>query len=164
MTINAVLSLGGNVGDRKAVIDAAVNLLAALPQTTVTARSSYYRTEPDGPIAQDWFLNIAVAVTTALDSERLTAACRGIEAELGRDRTKEIPRGPRPIDIDVIATGGAGGMTPNGDRLDQRPFVMVPLAEIAAEVVVGDGTLAEHAAAAGASGVIRLDWPLPPSP
>jgi 2-amino-4-hydroxy-6-hydroxymethyldihydropteridine diphosphokinase len=156
VTIDALLSLGGNMGDRKALMDAAVERLAALPGTTVTARSSYYRTAPDGPIEQDWFVNLAVAIRTDFDPAALAAACRQIEADLGWDRTREIPWGPRPIDIDVIAVGSAGAMTPVGGSLDVRPFVLVPLAEIAPRTAIAGITLLEHAEAAGMAGVARL--------
>ena len=161
MTIDALLSLGGNVGDRKATMDAAVARLAALPETTVIARSSYYRTEPEGPIEQPWFLNTAVALRTGLDAVALASTCRAIETALGRDRAREIPSGPRPIDIDLIACGSVGRMTGTADRLDRRAFVLVPLAEIAPSVVIDGASLAEHAAAVGAASVVRLDWTLP---
>jgi 2-amino-4-hydroxy-6-hydroxymethyldihydropteridine diphosphokinase len=160
VTIDALLSLGGNVGDRRATMDAAIERLAAIPGTTVTARSSYYRTAPDGPVVQDWFVNLAVAVTTELDPLALVAACRTIEHALGRDRATEIAWGPRPVDVDVIATGDQRTMTPAGGDLDCRPFVLVPLAEIAAGVRIGARTIDEYAAAAGNAGVERLDWPM----
>jgi 2-amino-4-hydroxy-6-hydroxymethyldihydropteridine diphosphokinase len=156
VTIDALLSLGGNMGDRRAIMEAAIAGLAALPGTRVTARSSFYRTEPDGPVAQDWFVNLAVAVRTEFDAASLAAACRAIEAALGRDRSAEIPWGPRPIDIDVIATGDTGAMTPVGGSLDVRPFVLVPLAEIAPRTAITGVTLLEHAEAAGMAGVTRL--------
>lgn len=162
--IDALLSLGGNVGDRKATMDAAVARLAALPGTAVTARSPYYRTEPDGPVEQAWFVNVAVAVRTEMDAAALAAACRDIEAALGRDRSNEIPWGPRPIDIDVIATGSGLRMEPPAGRLDSRPFVLVPLADIAPAVVVAGSSVASHARSAGQAGVERLDWPVPPLP
>lgn len=161
MTNAALLSLGGNVGDRKATMDAAVSRLAALPGTSVTARSSYYRTEPVGPVAQPWFLNIAVAVSTGLSAEALAAACRDIETALGRDRSREIDWGPRPIDIDVVAFGTVAEMHPTGGSLDARAFVLVPLAEIAPAVRVGGHTVAEHARGLDPAGVTRLDWPMP---
>jgi 2-amino-4-hydroxy-6-hydroxymethyldihydropteridine diphosphokinase len=156
VTIDALLSLGGNMGDRRAIMEAAIALLAALPGTSITARSSFYRTEPDGPVVQDWFVNLAVAVRTEFDAASLAAACRAIEAALGRDRSEEIPWGPRPIDIDVIATGDAGAMTPVGGSLDVRPFVLVPLAEIAPRTAIAGITVLEHAEAAGMAGVARL--------
>ncbi|MEX2319141.1 MAG: 2-amino-4-hydroxy-6-hydroxymethyldihydropteridine diphosphokinase [Bauldia sp.] len=162
MTIDALLSLGGNMGDRKALMDAAIERLAALPGTRVTARSSYYRTTPDGPIAQDWFVNLAVAVRTDFDADALAAACRTIEADLGRDRSCEIPWGPRPIDIDVIAVGNDGLMAAPGGEFDRRQFVLVPLAEIAPATVIAGSSVASHASSAGRSGVEGVDWPVPP--
>ena len=153
MSVAVLLSLGGNVGDRKALIDEAVARIAALPETTLRARSSYYRTEPIGPVTQPWFVNIAIAVETSMARVALAAACRQIEGELGRDRSTEISWGPRPIDIDVVAYGAAL-------EIDARAFVLVPLAEIAADVQVGGMTIGALAARAGSSGVEKLDWPL----
>lgn len=159
----ALLSLGGNVGDRRATMDAAVAALAALPGTTVSARSPAYRSAPDGPIAdQPWFANLAVVLTTTLDLPSLQAACRSIEASLGRDRTREIAWGPRTIDIDVIATGdGPATMTPPYGTFDERPFVVVPLADVAPEAVVAGRSVIDWAGGSNRSGLQRLDWPAP---
>ena len=152
----ALLSLGGNLGDRKSLIDTAVVRLGQLPGTRLRARSSYYRTVPVGPVKQDWFLNIAVALATGLAEKALADACRGIEAGLGRDRTREIVSGPRPIDIDVVAYGAAAA-------IDSRSFVLVPLAEIAPSFAIGGTTIDALARKADAVGVVRLDWSLPPT-
>ena len=153
MTVTALLSLGGNLGDRKAVMDQAVARIAALPGVRLVARSAYYRAAPDGQVAQPWFLNIAAALTTELSRDELAGACRAIETALGRDRSREIPWGPRPMDIDVVAYGEA-------TDIDRRPFVLVPAAEIAGSFRVGGETLAALAMAAGTGGVERLDWPI----
>jgi 2-amino-4-hydroxy-6-hydroxymethyldihydropteridine diphosphokinase len=145
VTVDALLSLGGNMGDRKALMDDAVIRLGPIPETIVSARSSYYRTEPDGPVKQEWFLNIGVSLRTRQSRRELVAACRAIEAVLGRDRAKEISWGPRPIDIDVVSYDGSA-------ITDHRAFVIIPLAEIAPEV--NDS--------AGEAGVEKLDWPMPP--
>ena len=76
----------------------------------VRARSSYCRTEPVGPVEQEWFLNIGVALRTAQSRGDLSAACRAIEAEFGRDRSQEISWGPRPIDIDVVQLRGTSAL------------------------------------------------------
>lgn len=164
MAIDAWLSLGGNIGDRKALMDAAVERLAALPGTRVTARSPYFRTAPDGPVEQDWFVNLAVAVRTDMSAGDLAGACREIEAALGRDRSREIPWGPRPIDIDVVAFGRDGVMEPYGGEMDTRLFVQIPLSHLASPPVTPGVASAPSAAKAPESGVVRLDWPVPPLP
>ncbi len=151
MTAAVFLSLGSNVGDRKRLIDEAVSRLAALPETTLRIRSSYYRTTPVGPVKQQaWFLNIAVGLETELGKAELTSACRVIEAALGRDRSEEIPSGPRPIDVDILAA-----------PLDTRGFVLVPLAEIAADATFDGKKVSEYLAAAEVRGVQKLAWPVP---
>jgi 2-amino-4-hydroxy-6-hydroxymethyldihydropteridine diphosphokinase len=153
--VGALLSIGSNRGDRKALVDAAVTRLAALPCTSLRARSSYYRTEPVGPVKQAWFLNIAVALRTELTLEALAAACRTIEADLGRDRTREIPSGPRPIDIDVLTHGDTA-------KPDDRAFVLVPLAEIASDAPIAGVPVRERLAKVGTAGVAKLPWSPPP--
>jgi 2-amino-4-hydroxy-6-hydroxymethyldihydropteridine diphosphokinase len=155
VSIEALLSLGGNMGDRKKLMDEAVTRIGALPGTSVLARSSYFRTEPVGPVEkQPWFLNIAVKIVTDLGRETLTASCRAIETALGRDRAREISWGPRTMDIDVVGYGG-------WSKVDDRGFVLIPLAEIAPDVVVEGKTLQERAAAVSRDSVQRLGWPLP---
>jgi 2-amino-4-hydroxy-6-hydroxymethyldihydropteridine diphosphokinase len=162
---DALLGLGSNLGDRKALIDEAVVRLGYLPETHLTARSSYYKTEPVGPVSQEWFLNIALALQTELDPDALLADCHIIEAALGRNRAAEIRWGPRFIDIDLIAFGDVsrsdGSLTLPHPRFAERGFVLVPLAEIAAFVRIGGRTAADHLAVVGGAGVEKLDWPVP---
>jgi 2-amino-4-hydroxy-6-hydroxymethyldihydropteridine diphosphokinase len=163
---DAYLALGSNLGDRRALVDQAVARLGQRSATRLLARSSYYRTEPVGPVPQEWFLNIAVAVRTGLDPETLLAACHEIEAALGRRRAAEVRWGPRYVDIDVIAfddvTRSGPGLTLPHPRFAERGFVLVPLAEIAAGVSIGGRTVAEYLVHADVSGVEKLDWPVPP--
>jgi 2-amino-4-hydroxy-6-hydroxymethyldihydropteridine diphosphokinase len=153
VTVTALLSLGGNLGDRKAAMDEAVRRIEQ-SAGEVLARSAYYRTVPDGPIAQPWFLNIAATIATTLLRDELARACRDIETALGRDRTREIPWGPRIMDIDVVAYGAASA-------IDPRPYVLIPAAEIVGDLRIGASTLHALAAAADATGVEKLDWPVP---
>ncbi len=167
MPSDAFLALGSNLGDRKALVDAAVKLLAALPDTSLTARSSYYRTEPVGPVPQDWFLNLVVWLRTDLQPEAVLDAAHLIEAELGRDRSREVRWGPRTLDIDLIAHGdasrsGPGLLLPH-PRFAERAFVLVPLAEIAPHAVIAGRSVAEHLGAVGSEGVERLEWSVPPA-
>jgi 2-amino-4-hydroxy-6-hydroxymethyldihydropteridine diphosphokinase len=117
-----------------------------------------------GPVPQEWFLNIAVALRTELEPDALLAACQAIEADLGRRRAAEIRWGPRFIDIDIVAFAEVvradPGLTLPHPRFAERGFVLVPLAEIAARVRIGGRTVAEYLAEVDAAGVEKLDWPV----
>jgi 2-amino-4-hydroxy-6-hydroxymethyldihydropteridine diphosphokinase len=153
------LSLGGNIGDRQRAMDEAVARLGRSPATRVTARSSYYRTAPVGPVEQDWFVNICVAIETGLDEAVLRAACRAIETAMGRDRTKEISWGPRVVDLDVIARSDQPDAPAHRELV--RGYVIVPLAEIVPDLVIAGRAVREIVAAADVTGVERLDWMVP---
>ena len=128
------LSLGSNVGDRKANLDAALEKLGALGR--VVAVSSYYETEPVGLRQQPWFLNCAVKLETELMPRQLLARVLEIEREMGRKRIQA--KGPRIIDIDILLFGTSvvemAGLSIPHPGLHERLFVLEPLAEIAPEV------------------------------
>lgn len=135
----AYLGLGSNIGDKAAMLDAAVAGLEARPGIRVTARSRDYRTPPWGDTDQDWFLNGALGVETTLDPHGLLDACLAVETELGRVRERRW--GPRAIDIDVLSYEGAAVedarlILPHR-FVRERAFVLVPLAEIAPDLVIG---------------------------
>ena len=96
------LSLGANVGDREANLLAARRGLEARG-FRITAMSSLYLTEPVDAPPQEWFLNAVAGGETALSPEALLQACLETERELGRVR--DVPRGPRTIDIDLLLHG-----------------------------------------------------------
>src|SRR5215471_20727481 len=97
------LSLGSNLGDRAANLEAAINLLRDLG--TVVAQSSLYETEPVEVERQPWFLNSVVALETGLMPKQLLARTLAIEQKMGRRRTQV--KGPRTIDIDILLFGGS---------------------------------------------------------
>jgi GTP cyclohydrolase-4 len=131
----AYLSLGSNIGDRKE------NLAVALKRMEEKARvvkvSSIYETEPVGYEDQPWFLNLACAVETDLSPNDLLHLAKAIEREMGR--TETIHFGPRPIDIDILFYDDLVLDTPDlaipHPRLAERAFVLVPLKEIAPNLV-----------------------------
>ena len=133
----ALLALGGNVGDSRAVLDRAVALLCDGKEVRLTARSSDYRTPPWGVTDQPPFVNLCIAVETSLTPQALLKRAQAVERTLGRDRAREQRWGPRSADIDVIAyddlTLAEGDLILPHPRLFERAFVLVPLAEIAAE-------------------------------
>jgi len=162
---DALLALGSNLGDRKALVDEALARLSLLPRSKLGRRSSYYRTAPVGPVRQEWFLNVAAILHTGLDPATLLTSCHAIEAALGRRRQAEIYWGPRPIDIDLIAfadmrSAGPFPRLPH-PRFAERAFVLVPLAEIAADLRIEGRSIGDYLAAVDTSGVAKLDWAVP---
>jgi 2-amino-4-hydroxy-6-hydroxymethyldihydropteridine diphosphokinase len=161
----AFLALGSNLGDRRALIDAAVRAIGQTAGIGLLARSSYYRTAPVGPVAQDWFVNIVISIETTLDPADLLAMAHEIERHFGRDRRHEQRWGPRLIDIDLIAyddvTLTSETLQIPHPRYAGRAFVLVPLAEIAADAVIAGRAVAEDRALIDTTGVERLDWPFP---
>lgn len=145
--VRAALGLGSNIGDKKAFITQALDLLATTPGITLLARSSPYQTEPWGMTDQDWFLNACALVETTLSAEDLLRRCLAVEQELGRVR--DIRWGPRKIDIDVLVYGDeeieAEGLTIPHPRIAERAFVLVPLAEIWPDAPIGGGLTAAGA-------------------
>jgi 2-amino-4-hydroxy-6-hydroxymethyldihydropteridine diphosphokinase len=152
------LALGANVGNREANLRMAVRAVTRLAR--VTAASSLYETAPAGP-PQPSFYNAAVAIETGLEPVPLLRFLKGIEEEIGR-RPGGEPQGPRPIDIDILLYAGVTlddpALTIPHPRLAERPFVLVPLAEIAPDAVhpVLAVTVAELARAAGDAGVRKV--------
>ena len=126
----ALLGLGANLGDPIATLRDAKARLSALGR--ITAVSSLYRTPPWGVEAQPPFVNAALALETALDPDALLAALKALEAELGR--VASYRWGPRAIDLDILAYDGVArtgpALTIPHARLNERAFVLVPLAEI----------------------------------
>ncbi|MBI5870163.1 MAG: 2-amino-4-hydroxy-6-hydroxymethyldihydropteridine diphosphokinase [Actinobacteria bacterium] len=169
------LSLGCNLGDCRASLAAALSRLDAHPEVSVTRVSSVYITEPVGGIEQPTFLNIAAALETELSSHGLHAVCREIEHELG-GREGRQPMGPRAIDVDILMYErleiAEGELKLPHPRMLERAFVLVPLAEIAGDAMMPDGTTVARALAACADdhGVEKdsvspqLDWKTGNSP
>ena len=131
----AYISAGSNIGDRKASLESALTSLAR--QCDVKKVSSYFETEPVGYLDQPWFLNIAVAIETHLSPSELLHACKTIEESCGRIRT--FPNAPRTLDVDILIYGDVVMNEPDliipHPRLAERRFVLVPLAEIARDVI-----------------------------
>lgn len=130
------LGLGSNVGDRVDYIRRAIDLLEKHPLVRVTQVSSFYETEPLEYPDQGWFVNAVAAIETGLAPMALLDALQGIEKQLQRERT--IRWGPRTIDLDVLLYGDDLVAEPRLQiphiRMQDRAFVLVPMAEIAPEV------------------------------
>ncbi len=159
----ALLGLGGNLGEVRETLDRAVRLLCADNDIHLLARSSDYRTPPWGVENQPAFINLCLIVATDLPPHELLRRAQAIETQLGRDRAQERRWGPRAIDIDLLAYDelvlNDPELTLPHPRLSERAFVLVPLAEIAPERLIAGRRIRDALAAVDATGIERL----PPS-
>ena len=157
------LSLGSNLGDRAANLDRAEKGLAEIG-VTVLRRSSIYETEPVDFLAQPWFLNCVVEAETSLRPRQLLEDLQAIERKFGS--RKLVPRGPRLIDLDILFYDAEviheSGMEIPHPRLAERRFVLVPLAEVAPELLhpVLRKTAAELLASTQDQSAVRIWQPL----
>ena len=156
----ALLGLGGNLGDVRATLARAVTALCDGSEVQLTARSSDYRTPPWGLIDQPPFVNLAIAVETTLTPHALLDRALAVEAMFGRDRSKERRWGPRTLDLDLIDYDNTSLRTKElilpHPRLFDRSFVLVPLAEIAPERMIGGRRLCDALASVSTAGIERL--------
>ncbi len=131
--MRAFLALGSNLGDRWSHLRRAV---AATPDVTRT--SPVYETAPvGGPSGQGPFLNAVVELDTELSPRQLLDLCRRLEEAAGRVRAERF--GPRTLDVDVLLVGDLAVEDPDlvvpHPRMWERPFVLVPLAQLAPDLV-----------------------------
>jgi 2-amino-4-hydroxy-6-hydroxymethyldihydropteridine diphosphokinase len=148
VTVRAFLSLGSNLGDRRALLRDAVD---SLPD--VVAVSPVYETAPVGGPEQDNFLNLVVQLDTDLTPTQLLGVCHRIESSAERVRT--IRWGPRTLDIDIIWMDGVDmddeRLTIPHPRWKERRFVLAPLRDLAPDLVserelqLADGTVTQVA-------------------
>ena len=156
----ALVALGGNVGEVRATLDHAIAEFCDGVTVTLLARASDYRTPPWGVEDQPPFINTAIAVETTLPPHELLARANAVERKLGRDRANERRWGPRKIDIDLLAYGDVAlddeRLTLPHPRLFERAFVLVPLAEIAPDRIIGGRRVGDALARLDTTGIERL--------
>lgn len=155
----AYVGLGSNLDDPGAQLNRALQALAGLPETLLVAVSGRYRNPPMGPADQPDFLNAVAGLLTRLSPEALLAALQSIEKDQGRRR--DGPRwGARTLDLDLLAYGSvrldSDALTLPHPGICSRPFVLVPLAEVAPGLRLPDGqSVAALAAAVDATALSR---------
>jgi 2-amino-4-hydroxy-6-hydroxymethyldihydropteridine diphosphokinase len=132
----AYVALGANLGDAARAVRDAVESIHRLDATRVTGRSSLYRTAPHEASGPD-FINAVVRISTQMAAPDLLAALQQLESAAGRKRP--YVNAPRTLDLDLLIYGSArissAGLTVPHPRLGERAFVLVPLAEIAPDLV-----------------------------
>lgn len=125
------------MGDRADYLRAALRRVAELPNTRVVRVSEFYETEPRLFHEQPDFVNACARISTGLDAQSLLDELLEIEREFGRVRTTS--NGPRPIDLDILFYGDriidVEGLRVPHPGVPERAFVLVPLAEIAPELM-----------------------------
>jgi 2-amino-4-hydroxy-6-hydroxymethyldihydropteridine diphosphokinase len=156
----ALIALGGNVGDVRSTFDQAIAKLCSDDAVRLTARSSDYRTPPWGITEQAPFVNAVIAVTTSLAPHDLLARAQECERALGRKRALERRWGPRAIDIDLLAYDDLvlidrDLILPHPHMLE-RAFVLVPLAEIAADRLIAGVQVSAALKRVDANGIEKL--------
>lgn len=153
------LSLGSNVGERKAYLNQAVSLLNSLQGTRITKCSSLYETAPWGKIDQADFLNLCCELEIALSPQNLLLSCQKIERDLGRVRHEHW--GPRTIDIDILLYGRSVITEDNlqvpHPFMTERAFVLLPLEEIAPHLTVNGAELRTYITALDSTAVKKID-------
>jgi 2-amino-4-hydroxy-6-hydroxymethyldihydropteridine diphosphokinase len=160
----AWLGLGGNLGDPQKAMASALQAIDADPRNDVVAVSSVYRTPPWGKTDQPDFLNAVASVETGLSPRELLDLC--LEAEKGLKRVRAERWGPRTIDIDLLLFGDRTieehGLEVPHPRMTQRAFVLLPLAEIAPDLKIGEKTVTQFLATLDTKGIERVtadgDW------
>ena len=138
------IGLGANLANPVQQLELAIATLRQLPQSHLVAVSSLYGSKPMGPQDQPDYVNAVAAIDTTLLPEQLLDALQQIEQNQGRQR-KDERWGPRTLDLDILLYGdqviNTERLTVPHYGLKLREFVLYPLAEIAAELQLPDGTV-----------------------
>ena len=143
--LRAYVGLGSNLGDGPALLAAAREALAALPGVSLSRASSLYLTEPQGVRDQPFFTNQALELACGPDMRAgaLLEARMATEQTLGRVRQGAVRFGPRTVDLDLLLFGNevmnSERLTLPHPRMLERAFVLVPLAEIAPDLMLPQG-------------------------
>lgn len=157
--VTAFVALGSNLDDPPAQVRAGVRALGEMACTRVVRGSSLYRNPAVGYRNQPDFVNAVARIETCLDPRDLLTALLAIERAHGRVR--DFPNAPRTLDLDIVLYGEKvihePGLTIPHPRMNERAFVLVPLAEIAPDAnVPGAGPARALAAAVDATALVKL--------
>lgn len=156
---SATLGLGGNIGDPVKAMATALQKLDRRDDCQVVAVSRLYRTPPWGKTDQSFFFNACAAVETGLPPEALLDLCLSMEREMKRERIERW--GPRTLDIDVLTYGDIVQDAPRLElphpRMTDRGFVLMPLADIAAGLLVRGRTVGDWLDDADVAGIEVAD-------
>jgi len=132
------IGIGSNLGDRRANCREARERIQQLPDTRVVKESSLYESEPHGN-AKTWFANSVIEIETELGSAELLKQLKAIEEQMGRKRAKGKRWGSRIIDLDILLYDmeiiEKRNLKVPHKRLPERRFVLLPLSELAPQLI-----------------------------
>ncbi|MEM6448866.1 MAG: 2-amino-4-hydroxy-6-hydroxymethyldihydropteridine diphosphokinase [Cyanobacteria bacterium P01_D01_bin.105] len=133
-SVQAAIALGGNLGNSQRILSDAIEVMDAVQGITVLAQSPFYRTAPIGPPQPD-YINACITVSTVLSARELLSQLLEIENRFGRVR--KVRWGARSLDLDLLLYGDRIIEVPKlsvpHPRLHERPFVLIPLMDVAAQ-------------------------------
>jgi len=142
----AYIGLGSNLDNPARQVESAFELLANIPRTRIVQRSALYRSAPFGGIEQPDFVNAVATLLTQMDAGELLLELQRIEQDCGRDRSA-VRWGPRVLDLDLLVYSNQriedDDLTIPHPGIGERNFVLLPLGDVAPELVIpGLGRLA----------------------
>jgi 2-amino-4-hydroxy-6-hydroxymethyldihydropteridine diphosphokinase len=145
--VSAFVGLGANLDDPRGHVLRAMDELAHLPQSTLAARSSLWRSAPIGYAGQPEFVNAVARLETGLPADALLDELQRVETAHGRERS--FRNAPRTLDLDLLMYGGeicrTGRLTLPHPRMHERAFVLRPLLEIAPDAEIPErGKARDH--------------------
>lgn len=158
-TYDAIIALGSNIGNSRANMARALELLSDDGEVRLVTRSRDFKTPPWGITDQPWFANACASVRTSLGARALLERCLAVERQLGRVRTQKW--GPRIIDLDVLVH--RDGAVAEDDlelphpRITERAFVLAPLADVDPDLMLDGKSVLEWLALADTTGVEPFD-------
>ena len=153
------ISMGSNLNYPVAQLKRAIQEIAGLPQTTVTDISSLYYSAPLGPRFQPWYFNCVIAIESRVKPQRLLQMLHKIEKTHRRKRRKRW--GPRTLDLDILLFGQQRiryqRLTVPHPQMIKRAFVLVPLAEITADLTIPNhGKIADIASRISTDNLVKV--------
>lgn len=156
----AILGLGGNIGEPKSAMATVIRALASGPRTKLSHVSKLYRTPPWGKIDQPDFYNACVAIKTDFQPVELLDHCLELERSLKRERLERW--GPRTIDIDILMFGNDTISTERlivpHPRMTERAFVLLPLSDFAASAIIANRTVSDWLMEADQGGIVAASY------
>lgn len=137
MSNTAYIGIGSNLGSPVENCRNSITALRDYPRISLTARSPFYKTEPEGIAEQNWFINAVVKISTELEPEELLDSLLQIETAMGRVRKEKW--GPRIIDLDILLYEDRiikmEKLKIPHPEMAKRRFVLQPLSELAPDLV-----------------------------